>query len=216
MSIPRKRRPDDFASTVREIATGIADLHRDPSSLHDLNRRAGYTCRALRLAFDSRPSSRRSCQQAAGFEPSTRHPVFSQTLSEDKHHRLTLLGLHQERRIPVHDHPGMSGIIFVLSGRMHSRQYAQGAQSHGDKVVELVPISDRLLGSNDFALVMPRTGHLHSLQALDRNAVFLSLHLMKSPHPQLQSWYFPAMPVDTDRSCRYWHKIQNTRFPNGI
>ena len=184
--------------------------------MRDLNARVKEICRELRASLDSTPSGMRSRAAASAFMPSPGEPVYSQTLSEDSDHRLTLVGLHETRRVPMHDHPDMVGLLLVIDGRIHSEQCSFSKQAGQRAVVELAPCADRILEEDDFAIVSSQTGSLHSLHALDGNAVCLSLHLFTGPQRRPQSWYFPAAPHGMDRDCKLWHQLKNRRFPNGI
>ncbi|MEJ2321501.1 MAG: hypothetical protein P8Z31_03900, partial [Gammaproteobacteria bacterium] len=144
-------------------------------SMCDLDARLRDVCHELRTSLDSTPSGMRARSRASAFTPSPGQPIFSQRVSEGDDHQLTLLGLHESRRIPMHDHPDMTGLLLVIGGRVHSQQFGFSKHSRKTALVELTPGVDRIMEEDDFAIVSSQTGSLHSLHALDGNAVCLSL-----------------------------------------
>jgi hypothetical protein len=211
----RKRELSDFRGPASEFRKSAA-LTTEDLSMCGLDARLREICHELRTSLDSTPSGVRALARASAFMPSPGQPVYSHTLSEDGDHQLTLLGLHESRRIPMHDHPDMTGLLLVIHGRVHSQQCGFSKHSRETALVELTPGVDRVLEENDFAIVSSQTGSLHSLHALDGNAVCLSLHIFCGPRKRRQSWYFPAAPHGMDRNSKLWHRLDNKRFPHGI
>ena len=212
----RKWELPDFRGLASEFRQTAAALTTEDLTLRDLEARVREICQELRTSLYSTPSGMRSLAEATTFLPSPGQPVYSHALSEDGDHQLTLLGLHESRRIPMHDHPDMTGLLLVIGGRVHSQQCGFSKQARGRAVVELTSGVDRVLQEHDFSILSSQTGNLHSLHALDGNAVCLSLHLFCRPRRRQQSYYFPAAPHGMDRDCKLWHRLGNRRFPHGI
>ncbi len=112
---------------------------------------------------------------------------FEDLHSEEKLH-LKLLLVPQGSSIPLHDHPGMSGIIKVVWGRLHLRAfdwaedypYSGLSQKHGDLIAD---------GKSAPEILLPRYKNLHTLYAIE-DAAFLDIF---SPH------YY-----DEERPCTYY------------
>jgi hypothetical protein len=62
---------------------------------------------------------------------------------------------------------------------------------------------------------MPDIENLHSLQALDRNAVCLTLQLYTRQERERRSWYFPLASGRRSNTA-LWYRIQDKEICNGI
>jgi hypothetical protein len=206
---PHQTAPLELRYSFNAFKAGTIDL------ANLIERIKGTTSQAIRLLYRF-PHFNRAFATAKRFVPYNRVPVFSWTFSENHLHRFTLLGLHKNTRIPVHDHPSMISILFVLSGQIHTSYYDVVKISPRSSIVELARHSERILFNEDVALVIPENGALHSLKALSTNAVFLSLQIITHHDSTIRSWYLPIAPPHNDGTYPLWHRIQNLELPDAV
>jgi hypothetical protein len=193
------------------------DSSRRPDfCLDNLIERVAGQARNLEASLSLLSSFREACETARSFSPSATRPVYSRELQNNRNEALSLLGIHPESRIPVHDHPGMLSLLHVIEGRIHAPRYDITGCHEGNGFVELVRHSGKILESGDAAVILPYTGNLHSLQALDRNAVCLTLHLHLRQDREPRSWYFPLASEQRGNSSVLWYRKQDKEICNGI
>jgi hypothetical protein len=178
--------------------------------------RATRVARNLEVSLSLLPGFRKACDAAGSFIPSATRPVYSSQFQTSKNETLSLLGIHPESRIPVHDHPDMLGLLYVIKGRIHVPGYDINGGHEGSAFVELTRRSGEVLQSGDAVLTLPHTGNLHGLQAVEKNAVCLTLHLHLRQDRQPRSWYFPLVPKHCGNSGALWYRKEDKEICDGI
>ena len=192
-----------------------ACLTEDPCP-DDINSNATRIARDLETSLSLLPGFNKACDAARSFASSVTRPVYSRELQGGKNFTLSLLGIHPESRIPVHDHPGMLALLYVIEGRVHAPQYDIVGHRERHAFVELASRSENVLEIGDAVVAMRATGNLHSLQALDNNAVCLTLHLHLQQEREPRSWYFPLASNQYESSSALWYRKQDKEISNGI
>ena len=145
-------------------------------------------------------------ETARRFTPGKQSPVFHETLVEDHHCRLSLIGIHRFAPIPVHDHPRTTGVQLVLHGRVQVRNYRISEVVREPSLVRLECVAESVLGVGSTAAVEDRTNNLHGLQALNLNAVCLALQAPPLA-AERQAWYFPTHPLADHHQHTTWNRI---------
>jgi len=95
--------------------------------------------------------------------------------------------------IPLHDHPGSTGLLIVLRGRVRieSYQMAIDADLHGTQPLELEQTGDVELAEGQSNHFGPSENNIHSLQAIDDDCVLFDV-LFCPYQPALRSYYLPV------------------------
>lgn len=110
-------------------------------------------------------------------------------LHQDDEIRCGVLAVSPYRPVPVHDHPGASGILLVLEGHLVERSYQLDSSTEpGTGLVRLVPGETHYLDAGQWDVYMSDWNNLHSLSAIGRPAMALSIQF----HPgseQARSWF---------------------------
>jgi len=120
------------------------------------------------------------------------HPLW-----DDEALRVGLLIVMPGAPIPLHDHPGSTGLLQVLEARVVIRQYTLRdlAISHGEPELVVLNIEGRReCVSNDWLFFGPEQGNIHTVSAVDGPCVLFDVLL----HPYLdedRSWF---MTLDAD------------------
>jgi len=133
---------------------------------------------------------RRAVEQS--WESGNRHWLW-QRMVKEPHLNGGVLTVTAEEDVPLHDHPGATGMLRVLTGKLEVRQYdlAPGDGPDGRGVVELHPVSLRTLGAGDTAFLLPDKGNIHSLRSAGARCSMLDFFV--PPYRRRErSWYLPV------------------------
>ena len=111
-----------------------------------------------------------------------------------------ILNIEQGHDIPLHDHPGATGMVRVLSGEVEVWQFDPTATT-GDQVM-LERITHRVLRPGDIAMLSPDNGNIHALRARSQTCRMLDYFI--PPYVRSERNWF--LPVDED-----WGEQQRIR-----
>lgn len=108
-----------------------------------------------------------------------------------------VLTVDHEQHVQLHDHPGATGILRILSGKLEIWQFdrhASTTSSDGDEIAELTRVSHRVLGPGDTAVLTPGSGNIHALRAVSTDCSMLDVFIPPYNRSE-RSWY---EPLDND------------------
>jgi hypothetical protein len=109
-----------------------------------------------------------------------------------------ILNIERDQDVPLHDHPGATGMVRVLTGEVEVWQFdraGKAADRSGDHdVLELV--THRVIQPGDTAVLSPDSGNIHALRARSRECSMLDYFIPPYERSE-RTWY---RPVDDD-----WH-----------
>ncbi|XP_071486887.1 2-aminoethanethiol dioxygenase-like [Diadema antillarum] len=144
-------------------------------------------------------------------------PVGYMHLFEDGVMTMGVFILREGSRIPLHNHPGMHGLLKVLYGKIKVRTFnvitddwtnmtipkfegfPENVQPKPHTLVPtLLGIDQEINASSETVLLTPRTGNYHSLEPVDGAAAFLDI---------LSPPYDPVI----GRDCYYFRELQNSQ-----
>ena len=120
------------------------------------------------------------------------HPLW-----DDEALRVGLLIVMPGAPIPLHDHPGSTGLLQVLEGRVIIRQYTLRdlANSRGEPELVVLNVEGRRkYATNDYLIFGPEQGNIHAVSAVDGPCVLLDV-LFHPYRDEERSWF---MPLDAD------------------
>ena len=105
-----------------------------------------------------------------------------------------LISMTPERSLPLHDHPGTSGSMMVISGRVHAIACEQEAPRNGNQTRCLLKVvKNTTLYTGDSCCFTETQQNIHSFKALTERAVIIIAHVNPFATNQ-QSYFFPASP----------------------
>lgn len=109
-----------------------------------------------------------------------------------------ILTIERDQDVPLHDHPGATGMVRVLTGEVEVWQFdraVKAADNSADHdVLELV--THRIMQPGDIAVLSPDSGNIHALRARSRECSMLDYFIPPYERSE-RTWY---RPVDDD-----WH-----------
>ncbi|MBD3670243.1 MAG: hypothetical protein HUJ29_05660 [Gammaproteobacteria bacterium] len=101
------------------------------------------------------------------------------------------IGLSSRQGIPIHDHPGSSGILLVFSGSVEVTQYQADPGSGGQRMTELEVLRHQRYEIGDYVRFTESEGNIHSLQGSHRDCLLLDI-LVFPYRLNERRWYLPA------------------------
>ncbi len=103
---------------------------------------------------------------AQSFESGNRYWLW-QRLLKSRNLNGGILNIEQKQMVQLHDHPGATGMVRILSGEVEVWQFDEAGSANNDEgVVELVLAGRRLLRPGDMAILSPHRGNIHALRAI--------------------------------------------------
>lgn len=104
-----------------------------------------------------------------------------------------ILNINNEQLVQLHDHPGATGLLRIISGETEVWQFDQlatGSDTWDVGTVELVRVSRRLLKPGDTAVLAPDKGNIHALRAVTKECRMLDFFIPPYKSSQ-RSWFEP-------------------------
>lgn len=110
-----------------------------------------------------------------------------------------ILQVERGHDVPLHDHPGATGMLRILTGTVEVWHFNDVSGEDGSASV-LQRVSRRTLRPGDTALLLPEQGNIHALRALSPQCSMLDFFIPPYKRSQ-RNWYLPAE--------RGWHDKKN-------
>lgn len=107
-----------------------------------------------------------------------------------------ILNIGQDQDVPLHDHPGATGMVRVLSGEVEVWQFNPASTTivPGDNRVVLERVTHRIMQPGDTAVLSPDAGNIHALRARSKTCSMLDYFI--PPYVRSERTWF--QPVDAD------------------
>lgn len=102
-----------------------------------------------------------------------------------------ILNIDNDQLVALHDHPGATGMLRIISGEAEVWQFDSDTQekNSGD-AVELVRVSHRILKVGDMAVLNPEKGNIHALRAISGKCAMLDFFIPPYRRNE-RHWYEP-------------------------
>jgi len=101
-----------------------------------------------------------------------------------------ILNIDRQRMVQLHDHPGATGVLRILSGEAEVWQYDRLTTVADSKISKLQLVSRRILRPGDTAVLTTQHGNIHALRCISAECRMLDFFI---PPFQLQqrNWFEP-------------------------
>jgi hypothetical protein len=179
---------DSFVVQMKQLADTDASRKTDTKSLAEHGLRLLRQLRLDTAEFEAAVNE--------AYESGNQYWMWQRLLKE-KHINGGILSIERERLVPLHDHPGASGMVRIISGAAEIWQYdvvASSAGPDGNKSAELKRVSHRILRQADTAVLTPESGNIHALSAVSEQCSMLDFFIPPYKRSR-RSWY---EPIDND------------------
>jgi len=104
-----------------------------------------------------------------------------------------VLNIERDQDVPLHDHPGATGMVRVLTGEVEVWQFDRAVKaldrSEDHAVLELV--THRVMQPGDIAVLSPDSGNIHALRARSRECSMLDYFIPPYERSE-RTWYRPV------------------------
>ena len=109
-----------------------------------------------------------------------------------------ILNIDSDQLVQLHDHPGATGMVRIISGEVEAWQFDEAGQDRAvtaesaDKkdVTDLARVSHRILKTGDMAVLTPDRGNIHALRAISKQCSMLDFFIPPYRRSQ-RNWYEP-------------------------
>jgi hypothetical protein len=109
-----------------------------------------------------------------------------------------ILNIDSGQLVQLHDHPGATGMVRIISGEVEAWQFDEltqdkekkGKGTDGQDITELTRVSHRILKAGDMAVLTPEKGNIHALRAVSKQCRMLDFFIPPYQRSQ-RSWYEP-------------------------
>ena len=104
-----------------------------------------------------------------------------------------ILNIDSEQLVQLHDHPGATGMLRIISGEAEVWQFdrvASSAVAEDSTIAEVHRVSRRTLRPGDTALLTPGSGNVHAIRAVTRQCRMLDIFIPPYIRSQ-RSWFIP-------------------------
>jgi len=105
-----------------------------------------------------------------------------------------LLNFGPSDRLPVHDHPGSTGLLFVLNGSMAVRQFE--IEDKQNRCVDIRMSDEHIVNAGEFHIFTPDHGNVHTLIAQSESVQVLDI-VLDPYREEARTWF---MPVNTENN----------------
>ena len=136
-----------------------------------------------------------------------------QRLIKDKNINGGVLNIDDNQIVQLHDHPGATGMIRIISGEVETWQFDQASTKNKspENICELKRVSHRILRANDMAVLTPENGNIHALRSISKTARMLDIFIPPYDIKQ-RSWYQPQLENWLDKEIILCKKIPQDNF----
>jgi len=102
-----------------------------------------------------------------------------------------LLGIEQSREVPLHDHPGATGMVRILSGEVEVWQFDRSVTAgNAEGIAVLERVARRVMRPGDIAVLSPDRGNIHALRARSKECSMLDYFIPPYGRSE-RTWYQP-------------------------
>ena len=124
-----------------------------------------------------------------------------------------ILNIGQDQDVPLHDHPGATGMVRILSGEVEVWQFdlASMTTEPANNRAVLERVTHRVMQPGDIAVLSPDSGNIHALRARSKTCSMLDYFI--PPYVRRErSWFLPVDENWGDRSHISCQRIPEDDF----
>ena len=191
-----------FIEAMRLLAAACADR---TITQHDMAARGVQLLRQLDVAGSDFQDAVQS-----SYESGNRFWLW-QRLTKESGIKGGVLNMEQNQDVPLHDHPGATGMVRVLTGEVEVWQFDRPEISPSvvaDDRAMLKRVTHRVMRPGDIALLSPDSGNIHALRSLSKTCSMLDYFI--PPYERSERTWFQPVAADwfgkTHITCRCIHE----------
>jgi hypothetical protein len=124
-----------------------------------------------------------------------------QRLTREANLKGGILNIDSDAAVPLHDHPGASGMLRVLTGEVEVWQFDRQPDDSDNTdagQATLQRVSRKILGPGETAVLLPESGNIHALRSVSTQCSMLDYFIPPYQRSE-RCWY---QPEDSDWMSR--------------
>ncbi len=112
-----------------------------------------------------------------------------------KQHNLNggILNIDASKTVQLHDHPGATGMLRIISGEAEVWQYNRASVNSNSSLSQLDLVSHRILSAGDTAILTAHAGNIHALRSVSAECRMLDFFIPPYQRNK-RTWYEPQEP----------------------
>jgi len=125
-----------------------------------------------------------------------------------------ILNIDREQMVQLHDHPGATGMVRIISGEVEVWQFDERKQNRLQAmqgVAELKQFSHRILKAGDMAVLAPDEGNIHALRCISKECRMLDFFIPPYQRSD-RHWFEPLAENWFDEKTLACKKISQQDF----
>ncbi len=125
-----------------------------------------------------------------------------------------ILNIDSDQLVQLHDHPGATGMVRVISGEVEAWQFDEVRQSRSDEargVAELSSFSRHVLKAGDTAVLTPDRGNIHALRSITKECRMLDFFIPPYRRSE-RHWYEPLAENWFEQKTIVCKKISQQKY----
>ncbi|XP_040574883.1 2-aminoethanethiol dioxygenase [Lepeophtheirus salmonis] len=135
-------------------------------------------------------------------------PLYYVDLYEDKNVSIGVFLLNKSGKIPLHDHPRMTGVIKCIEGSIKVSSYTSVEQAKEDGITLATPHGDVIMSvSTDPKMLTPTSQNIHEVHNASASSPAAFLDLLSPPYNMPNTPVFS--PRDEVRNCNYYEVVKS-------
>nr|ACO14745.1 2-aminoethanethiol dioxygenase [Caligus clemensi] len=192
-----------MSSCIQKIVqlAKVAATHKAPFELDEHLLKALNSLTIHELYFDPREP----------FESHNGLPAYYVDIHEDQHLSIGIFFLNGSTKIPLHDHPHMTGIIKCIAGNLNIVSFSPLQELNDDNdpsstIIALPHETLTLSSSSEPKMLTPNSRNIHEVQNTSKSSLAAFLDILTPPYniPD-QSEFSPNEGV---RPCNYYEIVK--------
>jgi hypothetical protein len=122
-----------------------------------------------------------------------------------------ILNIDQTEMVQLHDHPGATGMVRIISGEAEVWLFDENKQKTSDNETELNRVSRKILKVGDTAVLSPNKGNIHALRSITKECRMLDFFIPPYQRSQ-RSWFEPLADNWFDQENIHCRKIPQDEY----
>jgi len=151
----------------------------------------------------------------ASYETGNRYWLWQRMIKE-RHINGGILNINSAQLVQLHDHPGATGLLRIISGQVEVWQFDEstepGTADHPG-LSKLTRVSRNVLRAGDMAVLTPDKGNIHALRSISKECRMLDFFIPPYDASQ-RNWYQPQSENWFDKERILCRKIPQHAYMN--
>jgi hypothetical protein len=142
-------------------------------------------------------------------------PQIGKVLADDGAWRISLQALGMGASLPIHDHPGMRGLLTVLEGTVRIQKFDVHGGHAKHRAVRLIMRGEKKISANGYDWIGRGRHNLHSLESVSPFTLVFSIRQRVSEPAPRRAYAFIVEPEAGQSAAVAVSKLIETEMKSG-